>query len=144
MDHPGVNRVVSHQFLKQDPMQEGITTPIEEQAVFYVHPPATRVQPASFSQHFIKAGRPRRWAVMCIIAWFLCTLLPLVPYLNSPACMEILKHSGLIPVTHWKFYVRLFLTFLWINTVRIFSTVHVKKSAFTFYPPHLSHQLVLY
>lgn len=119
MNRPGLNRVISHQFLQKDPMIEGVTSPIEEHPVLYVHPPATRSRPASLTSHFrlIIPWYP----LMCFGTWGLFIVLSYFPSLNSSKCQHLHASMSDGPsggITNWRFYWRGVLGFCWINTVR--------------------------
>jgi hypothetical protein len=112
VDRPGINRVVSHQFLQNDPMLRGVTSPIEEHPVLHVHPPATRSRPASFASHF-RLVIPW-YSIMCAGTWALFTILPFVPWLNSAECsnLKVTVHDGSpLGVFNWRFYWRIVLGF---------------------------------
>ena len=144
MNRPGVNRVVSHQFLQNDPMLRGVTSPIEEHPVLHVHPPATRSRPASFATHF-RLVIPW-YSLMCAGTWGLFIVLPFVPGLNHAPCLNLKAtvHDGSpLGVFHWRWYWRVMLGFFWMNTVRVeASVVNVKFHVIVIISSSQCHGLV--
>ena len=120
VDRPGINRVISHQFLQNDPMLHGATSPIEEHPVLHVHPPATRSRPASLATHF-RLAIPW-YFFMCAGTWGLFLILPLVPGFANSTCVDLRTrvHDGSPPgIFNWRFYWHTMLGFFWMNTVSL-------------------------